>query len=33
MAFKIKRFIPASPLQEVTGPGKGKNKRRKNTTE
>ena len=26
MAFKIKRFIPASPLQEVAGPGKGKKK-------
>ena len=33
MAFKIKRFIPASPLQEVAGPGKGKYKRRKNTTD
>ncbi len=33
MAFKIKRFIPASPLQEVAGPGKGKNKKRKNTTD
>ena len=29
MAFKIKRFIPSSPLQEVAGPGKGK----KNTTD
>ena len=33
MAFKIKRFIPASPLQEVTGPGKGKKKKPKNTTD
>ena len=34
MAFKIKRFIPeASPLKEVAGPGKGKYKRRKNTTD
>ena len=35
MAFKIKRFIPelSSPLKEVAGPGKGKYKRRKNTTD
>lgn len=34
MAFKIKRFIPeASPLKKVAEPGKGKYKRRKNTTD